>query len=114
MKKILTIVAFLIGGFISSCNRSGSTSQAGSDLNANKIAKDKVDKNLQASNSPRDKCQGERSVGCTCPDVLNQVCGCNGVTYDNGCYAQCDGVASYTFGVCPGYTGGSAGTGAVK
>ena len=118
MKKILTISLFVIAGFISSCDRNGTaTSIAGSDLNANNTAHSKSDQNVQvtsANSTLKDKCQGERSIGCTCPQTLNQVCGCNGVTYDNGCYAQCDGVTSYTFGVCPGYTGGGANQGTLK
>lgn len=114
MKKILTIAAFVFGGFLSSCDRTGTTSKAGSDLNANTSQQTKVDKNVQANaTTPTDKCLGERSVSCNCPQVLKPVCGCNGVTYDNGCVANCEGVTSYTFGACPG-TGASTGSGAVK
>ena len=100
MKKILTIAAFVFAGFISSCDRTAANSQASSDLNATK-ATQQVDKNSVASAKSTDKCQGDRTPGCTCPQAYKPVCGCNGVTYDNGCYAQCDGVTSYTFGTCP-------------
>lgn len=35
-----------------------------------------------------------------CPDVIEPVCGSNGVTYINSCYAERAGVTSYTPGVC--------------
>ncbi len=103
MKKIVSITALSFALFIGSCTSNNSSGKAGSDLNANKTAVSKDAQN--ASNATSDKCQGSRSVGCTCPQVLNPVCGCNGVTYDNGCEAECDGVVRYTFGRCPSGTG---------
>ncbi len=38
----------------------------------------------------------------TCPDLINPVCGSNGVTYINSCYAEAAGVTDYTEGVCFG------------
>ncbi len=35
-----------------------------------------------------------------CPDVIAPVCGNNGITYLNSCYAEADGVTLYTDGVC--------------
>lgn len=35
-----------------------------------------------------------------CPDVVSPVCGSNGVTYLNSCYAEADGIFVYTPGVC--------------
>jgi len=35
-----------------------------------------------------------------CPDVVAPVCGSNGVTYLNSCYAEADGIFVYTPGVC--------------
>ncbi|OON65882.1 Kazal-type serine protease inhibitor family protein [Hymenobacter sp. CRA2] len=44
--------------------------------------------------------------GYDCLDVYDPVCGSNGVTYSNACYAQRAGVTSYTRGACGG--GGGA------
>lgn len=45
-------------------------------------------------------CQGEPDDDCVCPAVYDPVCGCNGVTYSNDCYARCDGVRRWTDGEC--------------
>ncbi|MDQ6889627.1 MAG: hypothetical protein M3Z56_05075 [Bacteroidota bacterium] len=48
------------------------------------------------------KCiQGAVNPNCNCPLVTNYVCGCNNQTYDNSCYAACDGITTYTIGRCP-------------
>lgn len=36
---------------------------------------------------------------CICPAVYDPVCGCNGVTYSNSCFASCE-VRSWTEGEC--------------
>lgn len=36
---------------------------------------------------------------CICPLVYEPVCGCNGETYSNSCFARCE-VRSYTPGAC--------------
>jgi cysteine-rich repeat protein len=38
---------------------------------------------------------------CTCPTVVDAVCGCDGVTYDNACEADCAGTSVRTPGACP-------------
>lgn len=37
---------------------------------------------------------------CFCPNIYDPVCGSNGVTYSNGCYAECEGIYDYTPGEC--------------
>lgn len=108
MKKIISITALGFALFITACENNTSD-KVGSDLNANKTEKKTVSADEQNSTvaTTTDKCQGERQVGCTCPQALFPVCGCNGVTYDNGCEAECDGVVRYTFGRCPTKDGSS-------
>ena len=40
---------------------------------------------------------------CICPLVFDPVCGCNGVTYSNSCFASCE-VRSWSDGACDGGT----------
>ena len=37
---------------------------------------------------------------CICPQFVQEVCGCNGLTYINYCYAQSAGVTSWSAGAC--------------
>jgi hypothetical protein len=39
--------------------------------------------------------------------VYRPVCGCDGVTYSNSCYAYIAGIKSYTNGACDGDDGGA-------
>lgn len=38
--------------------------------------------------------------GVQCPEIFNPVCGCDGITYENVCFAQKQGVAAWTLGAC--------------
>ena len=45
------------------------------------------------------QCKG--ACPCPCPDVFSPVCGGNGLTYQNSCYARAAGVQSLCDGQCP-------------
>lgn len=42
----------------------------------------------------------ETNTGINCPQVLDPVCGCNGITYDNTCQAAKEGVSVQHTGSC--------------
>ena len=77
MKKIFTILAFVLATGLLSCTKE-------------RIAADSC--SIQA---PPTWCA---TVRCT-PDG-KPVCGCNNVTYGSVCEAECAGVSSYTMGTC--------------
>ena len=35
-----------------------------------------------------------------CVEIYEPVCGCNGITYDNECYAEKSGVSNWAEGEC--------------
>ena len=41
-----------------------------------------------------------KDPGFECLDVYDPVCGSNGITYSNACYARRAGVTTYTRGAC--------------
>ena len=45
-------------------------------------------------------CLGPSKGNGACPAVVEPVCGCNGVTYQNSCHAELAGVKSWTDGEC--------------
>lgn len=45
-------------------------------------------------------CVEKRKENCVCITLYDPVCGCNDVTYGNGCEAECSGITDYVKGPC--------------
>jgi hypothetical protein len=91
MKRQIFAAILLLGFAASSCKK-------------NNIVP--ADESATAETSIPPGCKGKRIYGVYCLDVYKPVCGCDGVTYSNSCYAYIAGVKSYTDGEC----GGGGGT----
>jgi hypothetical protein len=55
---------------------------------------------LYLSSCEKDPCEEQLKANCACAEIYSPVCGCNGVTYDNACEAECHGIIDYTSGAC--------------
>ncbi len=47
-----------------------------------------------------EQCVEKIQADCSCYEIYQPVCGCNGVTYSNDCMAECSGINDYTSGAC--------------
>ena len=45
-------------------------------------------------------CKGDLTHGVYCTEEYAPVCGCDGETYSNACYARVNGIKTYTSGEC--------------
>jgi hypothetical protein len=95
MKKQIIAASLLLGFAVMGCKKN------------NPAADEQVARTPQAGTTI---CKGKPNPSINCLDVWRPVCGCDGVTYSNGCYANRAGVKSYTEGACDGSGGGTVRT----
>jgi hypothetical protein len=88
MKMKLLIAIFLLGCVAIGCKRNSIVPQ----LAASTVT----------TGGETDRCRTKPKPDCYCLDVYKPVCGCDGLTYGNACYAFCAGVQVVSNGPCGG------------